>query len=449
MIHDLIMPKMGESISEATILRWLLKEGDEVNVDQAILEIATDKVDSEITSPVQGKITQILFKENDVVPVDAVIAYISTQGEQPIHTDQYQIEEGFIEDTFAPPEEDMHPVPDEEIVPFVPVPPFHGKEESGSSIKGNDSKDRFYSPLVRTIAKEENISIAELQGISGTGSEGRVTKSDVLHYLEQKQKALATVPSTKAEPQAPLMPKSSPSIQGDIEIIEMDRMGRLISDHMVNSKQTSPHVTSFIEVDVTNIVKWREKNKAAFQEKYKQNITYTPIFLEAVIQAIKAYPLINASVNNYQITLKKDINIGMATALTSGNLIVPVIKKADLLNLQGLANAVNDLASRARLNQLKPDEVMGGTFTVTNIGSFDSLMGTPIINQPQVAILAIGSIKKKPIVIESSHGDVIGIGHCMFMSLSYDHRIINGFLGGSFLKKMADLLESFDLNTNF
>jgi 2-oxoglutarate dehydrogenase E2 component (dihydrolipoamide succinyltransferase) len=312
MIHDLIMPKMGESISEATILRWLLKEGDEVNVDQPILEIATDKVDSEITSPVQGKISKILFNENDVVPVDAVIAYILTQGDQHSEIDQSLTDEVSIDSDFTSADEEIHSGPVEDIVPYVPSAPDIAREEINAMPLSSDSKDRFYSPLVRTIAREESITIAELDGISGSGQDGRVTKLDVLQYLEQKQKGqTAAIPVSETVSQT-TMPKGSPSVQGDVEIIEMDRMGRLIADHMVSSKQTSPHVTSFIEVDVTNIVRWREKNKAAFQEKYKQNITYTPIFLAAVIQAIKAFPLINASVSGYQITLKKDINIGMA-----------------------------------------------------------------------------------------------------------------------------------------
>ncbi|MEP7321853.1 MAG: dihydrolipoamide acetyltransferase family protein [Saprospiraceae bacterium] len=454
MVHDLIMPKMGESITEATILKWLLKEGDLVDLEQPILEIATDKVDSEITSPVQGKLVKIFFNENEVIPIGMVIAKISDLIESV--EDEYEsviLEENGMADLDDFNSETLSVELDTQV-PYIPQPEFLEQETiSQEKIEQEVAKDRFYSPLVRTIAKEENITRDELDSLKGTGAEGRVTKSDILQYVDIKSRK-DTINSTVTETELNVPPAEpteikSVSFQGEHEIIEMDRMRRFAADHMLKSKQTSPHVTSFIEVDVTKIVKWREKNKLKFQEKFQQNITYTPIFLDSIIKTIKQFPLINSSVNGYQIILKKDINIGMATALANGNLIVPVIKKADLLNLQGLVHAVNDLASRARLNQLKPDEVMGGTFTVTNIGSFDSLMGTPIINQPQVAILAIGSIKKKPIVMETDHGDVIGIGHCMFMSLSYDHRIINGFLGGSFLKKIADFMETFDPNTSF
>jgi 2-oxoglutarate dehydrogenase E2 component (dihydrolipoamide succinyltransferase) len=454
MVHDLIMPKMGESITEATILKWLLKEGDLVDLDQPILEIATDKVDSEIPSPVQGKLIKIYFTENEVISIGTVIGKISDLAD----TDEDDLETFIPEDEIIMNGDSMHSeIPSVTLaaqVPYVPESEHIEKEMMNEAKEDADvSKDRFYSPLVRTIAKEENITRDELDALKGSGAEGRVTKSDILQYVDLKSKK-DTIKSTSNETSmnAPAEENTqikSVSFQGEHEIIEMDRMRRFAADHMVKSKQTSPHVTSFIEVDVTKIVKWREKNKLRFQQKFQQNITYTPIFLDAIIKSIKQFPLINSSLNGYQIILKKDINIGMATALENGNLIVPVIKKADLLNLQGLVHAVNDLAQRARLNQLKPDEVMGGTFTVTNIGSFDSLMGTPIINQPQVAILAIGSIKKKPIVMETDHGDVIGIAHCMFMSLSYDHRIINGFLGGSFLKKISDHLETFDPNTSF
>lgn len=442
MEHELIMPKMGESITEATILKWLFREGDEVNLDQPILEIATDKVDSEIPSPVKGKISKILFQENEIVPVGTVIATIQ------IHSEGSK--EG-QETTTGSNGHQINPDPEtdtvsggEEVggaIPYVPIPtvPDPRMEAAGAS-----RSDRFYSPLVRTIAKQENIALTELDQLAGTGAEGRVTKTDILNYVEQKktQGPEDKVPGVVTPSESST--KESPVWTGDNEIIEMDRMRRLIADHMVHSKNIAPHVTSFVEVDVTEIVNWRNRIKQTFQSKYNQNLTFTPIFIQAIVQAIKQFPLINSSVDGYKIIKKKDINIGMATALPSGNLIVPVIKQADRLSLQGLTLAINDLAGRARENQLKADEVNGGTFTITNVGSFGSLMGTPIINQPQVAILATGAIKKKPVVLETAHGDVIAIRHCMFMSMSYDHRVIDGYMGGSFLRKVADLLESFD-----
>lgn len=444
MEHDLIMPRMGESITEATILRWLLQEGDEVDLDQPILEIATDKVDSEIPSPVKGKISRVLFKENEVVPVGATIARIQVDSEFtfpeiPSNEIPMAHESGPVE-TRVP--EPVPFVPQMEV-PEVPEPAFR----SNSAGSG-----RFYSPLVRTIAREENISLEELERLDGSGLEGRVTKQDILNYVEQKKKGHVDTTSSPAPAErkegissgAPAPMKMDGITGGQSEIIEMDRMRRLIADHMVHSKHTAPHVTSFVEVDLTRLVNWRNKVKSEFQNKYSQNLTFTPIFMQAVVEAIRAYPLLNSSVDGYRIIRKQDIHIGMATALPSGNLIVPVIRHADRLNLQGLALSINDLASRARAGQLKPEEVAGGTFTLTNVGSFGSLMGTPIINQPQVAILATGSIKKKPAVLETEHGDVIAIRHMMFMSMSYDHRVIDGFLGGSFLRKVADLLENFD-----
>jgi len=446
MEHDLIMPKMGESITEATILKWLFREGDEVKLDQPILEIATDKVDSEIPSPVQGRITKILFQENEVVPVGTVIAKIQILSGVSIEPVEPSSASNGIQQSPSPQETVNNPLETELLitpaaVPYLPVEPKHSEPVNESTL---NRSERFYSPLVRTIAKEENIALAELDQLEGSGSAGRVTKTDILSYVEKKKAhpVVSEPDQVQSTRQGTILTGTTAS--GEDEIIEMDRMRRLIADHMVNSKNIAAHVTSFVEVDVTELVLWRNKIKNAFQSKYNQNITFTPIFIEAVVQAIKQFPLINSSVEGYKIIKKKDINIGMATALPSGNLIVPVIKQADRLSLVGLTLAINDLAKRARENQLKADEISGGTFTITNVGSFGSLMGTPIINQPQVAILATGAIKKKPAVLETVHGDVIAIRHFMFMSMSYDHRVIDGYLGGSFLRRVADLLESFD-----
>ncbi|MBK8704458.1 MAG: 2-oxo acid dehydrogenase subunit E2 [Saprospiraceae bacterium] len=429
---ELIMPKMGESIMEATILRWVKQVGDRVEADETILEIATDKVDSEVPSPVSGTIAQLFFKENDVVPIGKVIAVIATEGEV------------------------VKPTPSVAETPAaVPAPSSNGNGATqtpaqvavaASVEKVSSSSGRFYSPLVRTIAQKEQISMTELDHIAGSGAQGRVTKKDILEYVQNRSGA----PAAPAQPQTPqpAAPKATPavSISGEVEIVEMDRMRKLIADHMVMSKHTSPHVTSFVEVDVTNMVKWREKNKKAFLDKYGENITYTPIFIEAVVKAIRDFPNINISLDGTRIIRKKYINIGMATALPSGNLIVPVIKNADQLNLLGLTKQVNELANRARNNQLKPDEIQDGTFTMTNVGTFGNVMGTPIINQPQVAIMAIGAIRKKPAVVETEYGDLIAVRQMMFLSLSYDHRIVDGFLGGSFLRKVGDYLEAFDSN---
>lgn len=441
-LYELVMPKMGESIMEATILNWAKNVGDHIDIDETILEIATDKVDSEIPSPVEGTLSKILFNVNDVVPIGTVIATIETGA--PVGS--------AVTDESASSEEHSA-----SKVPFVPE---EGTKQSITVSLGDGA--RFYSPLVRNIASKEGISITELDAIKGTGQDGRVTKHDLLDYIKVKAAAPASQvhsqqpvnPSTpvaqvESKPQAQGTPKSSgstTSLDGDVEIIEMDRMRRLIADHMVMSKHTSPHVTSFVEVDVTSMVRWREKVKKEFNQKYNQNITFTPIFIEAIVKAIHDYPMINASVDGSNIIRKKNINIGMAAALPSGNLIVPVIKNADEMNLIGLTKSVNDLASRARNNQLKPEEIQGGTFTLTNVGSFGNVMGTPIINQPQVAIMAAGAIKKKPAVLETPDGDVIAIRHMMFLSLSYDHRVVDGSLGGSFLRRVADYLEAFDGN---
>ncbi len=428
---DLIMPKMGESIMEATILKWLKKEGDAVDQDETILEIATDKVDSEIPSPAKGVISKILFKENEVVPIGQVIAYIETEAKSGIQTN-------------GTPKTVQ---PESSVSNAVTHSPVVQKTDSIDFQKSSGS--RFYSPLVRNIAKEENISMSQLEEIPGSGMDGRLTKRDVMAFLSNKTIAsdqkISTAPAASVHTPPPA-PVPAVSFNGNVEIIEMDRMRKLISDHMVMSKHTSPHVTSFVEVDVTGIVIWRDKIKDEFFKKYNQKITFTPIFIEAVAKAIKDLPMVNVSVQGSQIIRKLDINIGMAAALPSGNLIVPVIKNADRLNLVGLTYQVNDLADRARKNKLKPEEIQDGTFTITNVGTFGNLMGTPIINQPQVAILATGVIKKKPAVIETPTGDAIGIRHMMFLSLSYDHRVVDGALGGSFLRKIGDYLEQFDGN---
>lgn len=435
---QLIMPKMGESVAEATILKWLKKEGDKIEADEPVLEIATDKVDSEVPSPAAGILSKRLFEEGQVVKVGEVIAEIAAEGES------------------------KSPAP-------APAAPVTVKAEVSASSNGSNGHSavaktevsavekmsesgRFYSPLVRNIAKQEGVSLNELETIKGSGANNRVTKQDLLQHISNRgsQSGVAAVsaPAVKA-PSAPKPEKAaytSPavSVSGNVEIVEMDRMRKLIADHMVMSKQTSPHVTSYVEVDVTTLVKWRDRVKGNFEKRENEKITFTPIFVEAVAKAIRDFPMVNVSVDGSKIIVKKYINIGMATALPSGNLIVPVIKNADQLNLVGLTKAVNDLANRARNNKLKPDEIQDGTFTITNVGTFGNVMGTPIINQPQVAILAVGAIRKKPAVIETPEGDTIGIRHMMFLSLSYDHRVVDGSLGGSFLRRIADYLEQFD-----
>ncbi len=432
---DIIMPKMGESVIEATITRWLKGVGDTVEEDDAIVEIATDKVDSEIPSPVEGKIIETLYAEGDVVAVGKVIAVVEMEGDDE-------------EDAAAEPvKEEKQAAKSEEKQAEAPA--TEKAETKEAPISYADS-DRFYSPLVKQIAKTENVSLAELESIKGSGASGRVTKNDILAYLENKtaspkkaadstQKAASSAPAKPAAIEAPKVNAGT----GD-QIIEMDRMRRLIADHMVMSKQVSPHVTSFIDVDVTNVVNWRNKVKDQFQKREGQKITFTPIFFEAAAKALKDYPQVNASVDGYNIILRKNINIGMATALPNGNLIVPVIKNVDEKNLLGITKSVNDLANRARNNKLDPDEIQGGTFTITNFGSFDSLTGTPIINQPQVAILAVGAIRKQPAVLETAMGDVIAIRHIMILSMAYDHRIVDGALAGMYLKRMKELLENFD-----
>lgn len=424
---ELIMPKLGESIMEATILKWLKKEGDKVELDEAVLEIATDKVDSEVPTPFAGTITKILFKEGDVVQIGKAIAIIDGEGGSSV---QPVVEK-------VVPQEVKTEAPKQVVVEKAPETTF---------VAGGD---RFYSPLVLNIAREEGISMSELERIPGTGKDDRVTKSDILAYLQNRGAVTTQAKVETPQVQAPVVEKVTPvvqtaSVSGGNEIVEMDRMRKLIADHMVMSKKTSPHVTSYVEVDMTPIVEWRNRIKPKFEKREGQKITFTPIFIEAIAKAIKDFPGINISVDGYNIINKKDINIGMAAALPTGNLIVPVIKNADRMNLVGLTAAVNDFANRARNNKLKPDEIQDGTFTLTNVGSFGSLMGTPIINQPQVAILAVGAIKKKPVVLETEFGDVIAIRHMMFMSMSYDHRVVDGMLGGSFLKRVSDYLEGFD-----
>ncbi len=429
-VVDLIMPKMGESIMEATILKWLKQPGDHVKMDETVLEIATDKVDSEVPSTAEGVLEAVLFNVNDVVPVGSVIARIKTGASETV--------------TVSP-----APV----STPAQPAANSNGSSSAmpkTTTVASNGS--RFYSPLVLNIAQSEGISMSELERISGSGNEGRVTKKDILEYVQSRQggrpvqkmeTALYQEKPAPAPAPAP-NPTPAPSYGGNVEIIEMDRMRKMIAKHMVDSKHTSPHVTSFTEADVTNMVLWREKIKKDFEKRENEKITFTPLFIEAIVKCIKKYPWLNSSVDGDKIIVKKDINIGMATALPSGNLIVPVIRNADQLNLVGLTKQVNTLANAARNNKLKPDDTSGGTFTLTNVGSFGSLMGTPIINQPQVAILAVGAIKKRPVVIETEQGDSIAIRHMMFLSMSYDHRIVDGALGATFLNAVAKELENFD-----
>jgi len=443
---ELVMPKMGESIIEATILNWVKKEGDTVEVDDTIVEIATDKVDSEVPSPVAGTIEKIMFEPDDTVEVGKPIAIINTAGEE---AKASPATGASTNDNGHAPAETEQKEPAQEEKPAQPTQvPVTAKDTSEPIESGSGS--RFYSPLVRNIAQAEQISLQELEQIEGTGAQGRVTKKDILAYVEnrtqqpapQQQKQPTPPP---AQPTAPVTTGQGAEANGEhTEIVEMDRMRRMIADHMVRSKQTSPHVTSFVEVDVTNIVNWRNKVKTNFQQRHGQKITFTPIFLEAVAKAIRDFPNINMSVDGNNLVIKKNINIGMAAALPSGNLIVPVIKNADHLNLTGLTKQVNDLAGRARQNKLKPEEIQGGTFTVTNVGTFGNVMGTPIINQPQVAILATGAIRKKPAVVETEYGDLVAVRHMVYLSLSYDHRVVDGYLGGSFLRRIGDYLEAFD-----
>ena len=433
---ELTLPKMGESVAEATITNWLKKVGDSISMDEAVLEIATDKVDSEVPSEVSGVLSEILFQVNDVVKVGQTIAIIETEG----NTSLSELAKQSVVPT---PVAETVPMPVEisEVIKTI--------ETAQISVTPDDfkSSDKFYSPLVKNIATAEGISLTELEIISGSGKDGRVTKEDVLKFVESRK---SKVESIKVPVQQPSTPIAVPvSVNGGDEIIEMDRMRKLISGYMVASLQTSAHVQSFIEVDVTNIVKWRERVKVAFEKREGEKLTFTPIFMEAVAKALKDFPGMNISVDGEFIIKRKNINLGMAAALPNGNLIVPVIKNADQLNLVGMAKAVNDLGNRAKAGKLKPDDTQGGTYTVTNVGTFGSVFGTPIINQPQVGILALGAIRKVPAVIETPDGDFIGIRQKMFLSHSYDHRVVDGALGGSFVKRVADYLEEFDTHREY
>lgn len=453
-VVDLIMPKLGESIMEATILKWHKQPGDTVQMDETVLEIATDKVDSEVPSTASGVLQEILFNINDVVPIGTVIAKIRTGAEETVNPTPL---------ISNPEVENNNPAAQQAIV-VETIQHISPVRHQGSA-----NANRFYSPLVLNIAASEGVSMTELENIAGTGNEGRVTKKDILQHVSQRKSGVRSLPIGQAgqEPgvitSEMIIPVSKVEQQeqtsnnnqqlttytGNVEIIEMDRMRKLIADHMVRSKQTSPHVTSFTEADVTNLVQWRDRVKKDFEKREGTKITFTPLFIEAIVRCIKKFPLVNCSLDGNNIIVKKDINIGMATALPSGNLIVPVIKNADQLNMVGLAKQVNSLADAARNGKLKADDTQGGTFTMTNVGTFGSLMGTPIINQPQVAILAVGAIKKRPVVIETPAGDSIAIRHMMYLSMSYDHRIVDGSLGATFLTAVAKELENFNPDRDF
>ncbi len=445
---DLVMPKLGESIMEATILKWHKKKGDPVKQDETVLDIATDKVDSEVPSTAEGVVEEILFNENDVVPIGTAIAKIRVGAA-----------------AASTPTPSVPPYEEAKIVEEIPYQPDNLSVKHNNI--NNSNNVRFYSPLVLNIAQQEGISMSELENIPGTGQEGRVTKKDILAFVAAKKSGIGntqqqvTIITSNNKPQTTntQLQTSNPKPQttesqlptihtGNVEIIEMDRMRKLIAKHMVDSKHISPHVTSFAECDVTNLVLWREKIKKDFEKREGEKITFTPLFIEAIVKCIKKYPWLSSSVEGDRIIVKKDLNIGMATALPTGNLIVPVIKNADQLNLTGLTKQVNSLANAARTGKLRPDDTTGGTFTLTNVGTFGSIMGTPIINQPQVAIMAVGAIKKRPMVIETPQGDSIAIRHMMYISLSYDHRIIDGALGSTFLNAVAKELENFDVNRN-
>jgi 2-oxoglutarate dehydrogenase E2 component (dihydrolipoamide succinyltransferase) len=433
---ELKLPKMGESVAEATITNWLKEVGDKIEADEAVLEIATDKVDSEVPSEVSGVLIEQLFGKDDLVQVGQTIAIIETEGDAPA----------------VKAVESAAPAEVAEIEKTIEV-----AKDAVTAPQDFSGSDKFFSPLVKNIAKEEGVSVAELESIAGSGKDGRVTKEDILKYIEarksgvQAPKAVVEAPKT-VQPTTPVQKSQQAvpvSVNGGDEIIEMDRMRKLISGYMVASVQTSAHVQSFIEVDVTNIVKWRDRVKSAFEKREGEKLTFTPIMMEAVAKALKDFPGMNISVDGDYIIKKKNINLGMAAALPNGNLIVPVIKNADQLNLVGMAKAVNDLGNRAKAGKLKPDDTQGGTYTVTNVGTFGSVFGTPIINQPQVGILALGAIRKVPAVIETPEGDFIGIRQKMFLSHSYDHRVVDGALGGSFVKRVAEYLEAFDVNRDF
>jgi len=426
---ELIMPKMGESVAEATVINWLKEIGDKIEADETVVEIATDKVDSEIPSEVEGILVEKFFEINEIVQVGQAIAIIETQGE--VENNNLSLTSNFISETSKTTDSLISKAKDTISTPSTTT----------------TKNDRFYSPLVKSIAKEENISLSKLDTINGTGKDGRVTKSDIISYLRQKNSHTENNNSVSIKPSTQTLDTSVLPVKD--EVIEMGRMRKIIANHMVVSKQVSPHVTSFVEADVTRLVMWRNKIKKSFLEKNGEKITFTPIFIEAVAKAIKDFPMINISVDGDNIIKKANINIGMATALPTGNIIVPVIKNADTKNLLGLVKEVNHLAVKARSNKLSPDDIVGGTYTVTNIGTFGNIMGTPIINQPQVAILAFGVISKVPGVIETPEGDVIAIRHKMILSHAYDHRVVDGALGGMFVKKVAEYLEAFDIERDF
>lgn len=433
---ELKLPKMGESVAEATITNWLKEVGDRIEADEAVLEIATDKVDSEVPSEVSGILVEQLFGKDDLVQVGQTIAIIETESD---------VSSLLVDKVTEEPSISKEVAEIEKTIEFA--------KEITSIPQDFSNSDKFFSPLVKNIAKEEGISVVELESISGSGKEGRVTKEDILKYIEDRKLNIVkptVIPEVVVEAKVQKSQQAVPvSVNGEDEIVEMDRMRKLISGYMVASVQTSAHVQSFIEVDVTNIVKWRDRVKAAFEKREGEKLTFTPIMMEAVAKALKDFPGMNISVEGDYIIKKKNINLGMAAALPNGNLIVPVIKNADQLNLVGMAKAVNDLGNRAKAGKLKPDDTQGGTYTVTNVGSFGSVFGTPIINQPQVGILALGAIRKVPAVIETPEGDFIGIRQKMFLSHSYDHRVVDGALGGSFVKRVAEYLEAFDVDRDF
>lgn len=451
----ILVPKMGESITEATVIRWLKNVGERVEKDEPIVEIATDKVDNEIPSTEAGILTKQLFQDGDVVKVGEPIAMIDGEAS-----------EGAVSTSNAAPATTSAPVV-EAVQAAAVIENQIASIQLESTATKNNTGSRFYSPLVMNIAAQEGIGSDELQNIQGTGLEGRVTKADILKYIANRGSAptpsvqattvseitnsssptSTSTPTSTPAPSKPAVSKAAVSLDNGDEIIQMDRVRKLIADHMVMSKQTSPHVTSFVEADVTNLVNWRNKVKDSFKKREGENITFTPIFLWALAKAIKEFPMINVSVDGDKIIRKKNINLGMAVAQNNGNLIVPVIRNADTMNLLGLTRAVNDIANRARVNKLSPDEIQGGTYTLTNVGSFGNVFGTPVINQPQVAIMAVGAIRKKPAVLETEHGDVIAIRHMMYLSHSYDHRVVDGALGGMFVRKVADFLEQWDPNT--
>lgn len=428
-ITEFKMPKMGESITEATIINWLRNVGDVVTADETIVEVATDKVDNDVPSPVSGVITEIRFAKDDIVKVGEVLALIDSDAAQNAGGKKITIGKT------------------QEVKQQRVETKIEAEDAKPIKLQAKVNPDAFLSPLIISIAQKENLSLEEVQSIPGSGADGRIQKSDVFNYLKNRKYPIKSQPQTGTQPASTYPKPTINFVEGKDRIVEMDRMRKMIADHMVYSKQTSPHVTSYIEVDVTNLVNWRNANKDQFAEKHNEKLTFTPIFVDAVAKAIVDFPMINVSVDGKNIVFHKDINIGMATALPSGNLIVPVVRNANEKNLVELAKNVNHLAESSRNNKLKPDEVQGSTFTISNVGTFGSLMGTPIINQPEVAILALGIIKKRPEVIETENGDKIAIRSMMFLSLSFDHRVVDGFLGGSFLRKIGDYLEQFDTNT--